>query len=354
MPRSAIRIFLAALAICWPVPLAAQAATVGFVPDTGLWFSKTEFTPGEVIRVYTVVVNNEYYAVEGTVGFYDNDKPIASVELKNMLKDSARQLKVFWEPTEGAHRLSAHFIQAFALDEKGNSRAISLTDINSQVGSPLRYVSGGIDPVVSGAGSESAIPVSSGASQTSSAPVAIAANPGAGAAAAVTVPNPVEVAVKRHGEKLLLSAPRPASGQLASGAAPADGVVASSTLAIPGGALNATLDEFFAKNRAAIAKTQAIVGSITTTAGRINETYERGKATVAQGQQYYDAGQKQWEKIRSYLDKFKPVVAKLKPWWEKISGDNNPRRIALIVGGLFALWLLFRLTRGRLGQYYDR
>src|SRR6266403_819509 len=90
-------------ASCLLLPSTAFMATVGFVPSTGVWFSTSTFDPNQSIKVYTVVVNNDYASLDGTVGFYDNDKLIGSTSFKSLAKESAQQLSINWVPSQGDH-----------------------------------------------------------------------------------------------------------------------------------------------------------------------------------------------------------------------------------------------------------
>src|SRR5260221_4722000 len=106
-----MRKFLVAfIAALFFLPAVALAAGAGLVPSSGIWFSSTTLTPGTLVRVYTVVVNDQYFALDGTVGFYDNGALIDTVQFKALDKQSALQLKVLWQPTAGTHSVTAAFI----------------------------------------------------------------------------------------------------------------------------------------------------------------------------------------------------------------------------------------------------
>src|SRR3989344_5824872 len=89
---------LVALLLATPV----FAAPAGFVPASGVWFSQDVFFVGDTVKIQTVVVNNSYERLEGSVGFYDNSTLIGSVPVSIAL-DEAKQVSLPWQPAEGDH-----------------------------------------------------------------------------------------------------------------------------------------------------------------------------------------------------------------------------------------------------------
>lgn len=289
------------------VPSAIWAANVGFVPSTGLWFSRTEFSPGETIRVYTVIINNDYHSLDGAVAFYDNGQVIDTVAVQGLTKESAKQIRVFWEPAEGQHAVTARFTKAVAVDAQGKKQEVDIGTINSVAGAPLAV---GGEKLYSVQQTPTAPSDSTGAASTT--PVAI---------------GEVQLVVKKQGEKLVI-APAP--------------VVKVGTQSPPGEA--GAAEDLLSKNREALAKAEQLAGTITTTAGKINSAYDKTKSAVEEGKGYYEKGRERWGKTV-------PYIKRAEPFWNTISNNNEPKRVAIIVGSIIVLWLvmkwMFRRRRKR-------
>ncbi len=283
-----------ALVIFIFIPSVSSAANVGFVPSTGVWFSTTTFDENQSIKVYTVVVNNDFPSLDGTVGFYDNDSLIGSADFKALAKESAKQLSISWVPNQGAHTVQARFVRADAVDAQGKKTDVTLTAINNVSGMPLSVGSATISPAV----------------QTND-----ATKPS-------LVVGAVAVNVAQDGKKLSM-APQT--------------VVAPSV--VPNES-NAPADDVFAKNHDLLNKAQGVATSITTTAGKISDAYNQTKSVIEQGQVYYEAGK---EKIIAA----EPYFTKAKEWWLVLTENNDPKRIALVGCVIIFLWILTKLFRRR-------
>lgn len=301
------------------IPLSACAAGVGFVPSTGIWFSRSSFLPHDTIRVYSVIINNDYFKLDAVVGFYDNGELIDTATVTGLVKEMAQQVKVFWSPTEGQHTLTARFIKAVAIDDKGGRKELNLNDIVSSAGSPLTVAEGQVAPTPARVASATV-----GAQSSST--IATSATTSIGGVIGATI---VEVA--KQGTRLAVQAPV-SSGVVAASAEPA--VLGEKVAALaPRG--EDTGSDIFAKNKEVLEKAQAAVTTITSTAGKIGEVYNQTKSVVEKGKGYYEQGQSYWQRV-------KPYAEKVKPWWLKISNNNEPKRIAIIVVSVLAVWWLLK------------
>ena len=310
-----MKFFKALLLIFFFIPAVAQAAGVGFVPSTGLWFSKTEFAPQEMVRVYTVIINNEYPKLAGLVGFYDNGGLIDSVEIKNLLRDSALQLKILWQPTEGPHLLSARFLRAIATDGQGQEQMLGLDQINSLTGAPLKIGGSAVVPIAQ---------VAELSAQTEASTPSLSRGLVSEEAKTISVGS-MAVVVEKNGDKLVLAA-EPLS-------------LSAARVAGRGPGLEESVRDVFAKNREIIGKAERIAGTITTTVATAEKAYGAAKSAVEQGQAIYAKGEEYWNKVE-------PYAAKVKPVWEKISNNNEPKRVAIIIGGaVIIFWLIRRSIR---------
>ena len=293
--------------IIFLLPSSVYAAGVGFVPSTGIWFSRTSFVPHETVRVYSVIINNDYYALEGQVGFYDNGEIIDTVEIKNLFKESAQQIRVFWEPTEGEHTLGARFIKAVAIDEKGKRQELDVGQINSFTGAPLTI---GDTKIVPGA-------VTFPTPQTEFSSSTLAVNT---STERLAILGTTRVLVKKEGDTLTLVAPGRKETTSAFG-------IASN--------IAASAQNIFQKNREILAQAEQVANTITSTAGKIEAVYSQTKSTFDKGKEYYAKGQEYWNKAVPYVEKVEPI-------WNTVSDHNNPKRVVIIVGGVVVLWWLLR------------
>ena len=307
------------------------AANVGFVPSTGLWFSRTTLAPKETIRIYTVVINNDFASLDGTVAFYDNSDVIDTVPVQALPKEGARLLRVFWAPTEGEHAISARFIKAMATDEKGVKQVIDLDTINSMAGAPLSVASGNVTPIVH-----------NDPQKTLDQLMAVGAAASSSSQASVAQLSEVQVVVKKEGEKLALVATK------SSPPAPVSSVAQPEKTQVLGEKETASSSDPFAKNREILQKAQAVAGSITTTAHQIESAYDTTKSAVDKGKAVYAQGHQQ-------LSKLAPYVKKFEPYWNRLSNNNEPTRVLIIAGALVVgLWLIKHLIRRRFRYRYER
>lgn len=306
------------------LPLVAQAATVGFVPSTGIWFSRTELKPNESVYLYTVVMNNAFASVDAAVGFYDNDVLFGRVAVKNISKETAEQIKIVWQPTEGNHTLQARLAEVAARNEKGEAVTIPDADVARVTGIPLVINAQSVVPLVL-----SSIP------GTQNQPAA-GGGPSSGSVLGATpvsvqrVNGQIEITPQVLGEKITAS---PTSSSSAPSIVPEE--------------------DFFAKNRAALEAARSAIQTVTTTAATINKAYAVTKDVVNQGREVVNQGQQIYEQGKDLLAKAKPLVDKLTPWWNKLSKNNDPKRILIIIGIILIVYLSIRRNRRR-EDYYDR
>ncbi len=315
------------------VPNAGWAANVGFVPSTGLWFSPTTFSAGDSINVYTVVINNDYYALDGIVTFYDNNQSFDTAVVTQLLKEQAKQVKVTWKPTAGEHNLSARFTKAVAVDAKGSKQEISLSQINNVTGAPLEVGGSSVAPVT---------PVTE--TQTIGESKVVVAASGVTPSDASVAIGSTAVAVVQQGKTLVLKAAeilKTQSVQQTDANPTSQNSNSTSTTSVH--AASTAVDPF-AKNKEIIDKASNLAATITSTAGKINEAYAAGKGAVETGQSFYKQAQDTWSRIDPYWQK-------MKPYWLSISHNNDPKQIAIIAGvvivGYWILKFMFRRRRRR-------
>jgi len=110
------------------VPQFANAAGIGFVNSSGIWFSSDPAFGGTPVKAYTVVLNNDYKKLTAVIAFLDNGAEFARTTV-DVLQDDARQITVIWTPTYGTRTVAAKFISAAVTDQNNAVRDLSSSEI---------------------------------------------------------------------------------------------------------------------------------------------------------------------------------------------------------------------------------
>lgn len=230
-------------------PIVSRAANVGFLPSTPLWYSPEKFAPGEIIRLYTVVINNDYPSLSGVVAFYANNEEIGRVSIVNLKQDKAEGLKVYWQPTSGDYTLSAKFVSANAIDEHGATIQLNTNDINT---------------------AQTAFNV--GKNNLSTTTISQNSEDMQGVA--------TFIAIKKQGDEFVIL-PKTSTEE------------------------NSVIDSIANTKE----KFDSVLHFVTSSANTIAGTVEKTKSAVETGQKYYAKGEALWQKITPYLSPIKRVVA---------------------------------------------
>lgn len=109
-------------------PNLANAAGIGFVNSSGIWFSSDPAFGGIPVKAYTVVLNNDYKKLTAVIAFLDNGAEFARTTV-DVLQDDARQITVIWTPTYGTRTVAAKFISATVTDQNNAVRDLSSSEI---------------------------------------------------------------------------------------------------------------------------------------------------------------------------------------------------------------------------------
>lgn len=124
-------VFIFSAVILISAPYAAQATEVGFVPSSGIWFSKQTIAPGGTVKIYAVIVNNAYSAVRANIAFYDNGDEIGIIKVEKLEKERAHELWMQWTPHPGSHKIAARFIHAAVVGADGKETVLDPAEINT-------------------------------------------------------------------------------------------------------------------------------------------------------------------------------------------------------------------------------
>ncbi len=99
-----------------------HADQVGF-PEKSIWYSDDTFIVGNVVTIYTLVVNGESSTLTGTVRFFDRDTVLGEKKV-TIDKNDAKVVSLDWKVSEGEHQFSAQFSQVSAIEADGKKVSI--------------------------------------------------------------------------------------------------------------------------------------------------------------------------------------------------------------------------------------
>jgi hypothetical protein len=105
------------------------AAPFNFVVNQGLWLSQKEAFAGDTVKVYTVVVNNNFSTLSATVNFLSNGNSIGKSRLENIKFEEARQAWVEYTLPEGDIKMEVVLENVTAKDSQGKNVAISSDEL---------------------------------------------------------------------------------------------------------------------------------------------------------------------------------------------------------------------------------
>lgn len=179
--------------VLYGMPQSARATEVGFVPSSGIWFSKQTIAQGEAVKAYAVIINNAYPAVKADVAFYDNSDEVGTVKIERLEKEQARELWIQWTPSPGSHKITARFLRASVIAANGTETALDPSELNTIGESSFTAPQGSQVSGQGGAVLQGSVPVNSTPTST----LVQDANALAG--------DGVTVQVKKEGDKLVLS-----------------------------------------------------------------------------------------------------------------------------------------------------
>jgi len=94
-------------------------ANYSFVVNQSLYLSSPNAFAGDKVKLYTVVVNNDFASLSADVEFYNNDKLIGATQVVDLGKEGARQAWIEYVLPEGENKLRAVLTNFSAKNEAG-------------------------------------------------------------------------------------------------------------------------------------------------------------------------------------------------------------------------------------------
>ncbi len=106
-------------------------AAFDFAVNQIVRLSKTNAVEGEVVKLYTVIVNNDFASVSGKVVFYNNDQVIAEVPFEKILFEQAKQVAAEYTLPAGELSLTARLTSVVGLQANGDKQVLPDNQIQS-------------------------------------------------------------------------------------------------------------------------------------------------------------------------------------------------------------------------------
>ena len=129
MKKIIFYLFLLSLLIC---PSFVFAANVGFV-SSNIWISDNNPIAGDLVKVYSVIVNDDVRKFKGQVEFYDNDILISnSIPFDLAGGESSQVISQEWMAIYGNHKFKAAIKNAYFEDNNGVQELVDIS-VLSQV-----------------------------------------------------------------------------------------------------------------------------------------------------------------------------------------------------------------------------
>ncbi len=97
----------------------------GIIPST-IWYSKEPLVEGDVVKIHTIVYDNESQTLYGTVVFMDGEVLLGKKDFKAE-PGTVSDISIVWQVTSGNHNISASIQNAHIIDKAGKSETITIT-----------------------------------------------------------------------------------------------------------------------------------------------------------------------------------------------------------------------------------
>lgn len=108
-----------------------HAQEFNFLVNQSLWISKTNAFAGDKVKIYTVVVNNDFTSLSAEVVFFADGVHIGSDFISKLAFEQAEQVSIDYALKEGDQVLEARLINIQATDSGGQSATFSQEQIKN-------------------------------------------------------------------------------------------------------------------------------------------------------------------------------------------------------------------------------
>ncbi len=109
----------------------SASAGTGFV-SSNIWLSNNDALEGSVVKIYSVIVNDDPRDFTGEVVFYDSDKSISSPISFSLSGDTSKVISIEWKTIYGNHKFKA-VIQNASFSDTDGKKVVVASSLISQI-----------------------------------------------------------------------------------------------------------------------------------------------------------------------------------------------------------------------------
>ena len=122
--------FLIVICLLTLIPATTWSA-FDFVVDKAVTISNPGAVEGQTVKLYTVVVNNDFTTFSGKVNFYNGGQLIGSTEIKKLALEEARQVFISYVLPAGSLAITTQLAAVSVINKNGEIQNISENDVKN-------------------------------------------------------------------------------------------------------------------------------------------------------------------------------------------------------------------------------
>lgn len=127
-------VFLTVFLLFFCIFQGVSAATIGFVSNN-IWLSNTSPLEGDVVKIHSVIVNDDDRSFGGDVVFLDNESEISSqIPFELGGNGTSDLISINWEAIRGEHWFKAVIQNAYFVDSEGVRIAVDASMMSQSTG----------------------------------------------------------------------------------------------------------------------------------------------------------------------------------------------------------------------------
>lgn len=123
-----IVLFVSALFCLAPV---STWAAFDFVVDKAVTMSNPNAVEGQTVKLYTVVVNNEFSSLTGKVNFYNGGQLIGTAEIKKLAQEEAQQVFISYVLPAGSLTITTQLAGVSVINKNGEIQTVSEAEVKN-------------------------------------------------------------------------------------------------------------------------------------------------------------------------------------------------------------------------------
>lgn len=136
-------ILISAILSCL-LPVTVGAA-FDFVVDQAISVSNSAAVEGQAVKLYTVVVNNNFPTFSGKVNFYNNGQLIGTTEIKKLQLEEARQVSISYILPAGTLALTTQLAEVTVIKQDGSAHTLTNDEVKNSRAPAVFEIDGDAD-----------------------------------------------------------------------------------------------------------------------------------------------------------------------------------------------------------------